>query len=31
MKLLVDMNLSPKWIGLLHDLGWEAVRWSAVG
>jgi predicted nuclease of predicted toxin-antitoxin system len=24
MKLLVDMNLSPRWIGLLHNAGWEA-------
>jgi predicted nuclease of predicted toxin-antitoxin system len=31
MKLLVDMNLSPKWIGLFGDAGWEAVHWSAVG
>jgi predicted nuclease of predicted toxin-antitoxin system len=31
MKLLVDMNLSPKWVTLLHDSGWEAVHWSAVG
>jgi predicted nuclease of predicted toxin-antitoxin system len=31
MKLLVDMNLSPKWIALLHDSGWEAVHWSSVG
>ena len=31
MKLLVDMNLSPRWIGLLHNAGWEAVHWSAVG
>jgi predicted nuclease of predicted toxin-antitoxin system len=31
MKRLVDMNLSPKWIALLHDSGWEAVHWSAVG
>jgi predicted nuclease of predicted toxin-antitoxin system len=31
MKLLVDMNLSPRWIGLLRDAGWEAVHWSAVG
>jgi predicted nuclease of predicted toxin-antitoxin system len=31
MKLLVDMNLSPRWIGLLQDAGWEAVHWSAVG
>ncbi len=31
MKLLVDMNLSPKWVGLFHDSGWEAVHWSAMG
>ncbi len=31
MKLLVDMNLSPKWISVLRDSGWEAVHWSAVG
>ena len=31
MKLLVDMNLSPRWTELLHDAGWEAVHWSALG
>ncbi len=31
MKLLVDMNLSPKWVDLFHDSGWEAAHWSAVG
>ena len=31
MKLLVDMNLSPKWVGLFHHSGWEALHWSAVG
>jgi predicted nuclease of predicted toxin-antitoxin system len=31
MKLLVDMNLSPHWVGLFHDSGWEAVHWSAMG
>lgn len=31
MKLLVDMNLSPRWIGTLADAGFEAVHWSAVG
>ena len=31
MKLLVDMNLSPRWITVLHEAGWEAVHWSAVG
>ncbi len=31
MKLLVDMNLSPRWIALLRDAGWQAVHWSTVG
>ena len=31
MKLLVDMNLSPRWIAALNNAGWEAVHWSAVG
>ena len=31
MKLLVDMNLSPRWIPLLRDAGWDATHWSAVG
>ena len=31
MKLLVDMNLSPRWVQLLRDAGWEAAHWSTVG
>ena len=31
MKLLVDMNLSPRWIGFLHDAGIAAEHWSNVG
>ncbi len=31
MKLLVDMNLSPRWIAFLRGAGWEATHWSAVG
>lgn len=31
MKLLVDMNLAPGWIGLLVEAGFEAVHWSSVG
>ncbi len=31
MKLLIDMNLSPDWVGLLAAEGFEAVHWSAVG
>ena len=31
MKLLVDMNLSPRWVNVLGDAGVEAVHWSTVG
>lgn len=31
MKLLVDMNLSPRWIGLLENAGIKATHWSALG
>ena len=31
MKLIVDMNLSPRWIGLLADAGIDAEHWSALG
>jgi predicted nuclease of predicted toxin-antitoxin system len=31
MKLLIDMNLSPKWIVLLKNSGFEALHWSNVG
>lgn len=31
MKLLVDMNLSPRWIDLLTRSHFEAVHWSNVG
>lgn len=31
MKLLIDMNLSPVWQPLLHEHGYEAVHWSAIG
>jgi predicted nuclease of predicted toxin-antitoxin system len=31
MKLLVDMNLSPKWCSVLQAEGWDAVHWSDVG
>ena len=31
MKLLVDMNLSPRWVSVLIDAGFEAVHWSVVG
>ncbi|MFZ2225709.1 MAG: DUF5615 family PIN-like protein [Candidatus Deferrimicrobium sp.] len=31
MKLLVDMNLSPRWVGLLAGAGIEAAHWSTLG
>ncbi len=31
MKLLVDMNLSPRWIDFLTDAGIEAAHWSTIG
>lgn len=30
MKLLVDMNLSPRWIDWFSDAGIEAAHWSMV-
>lgn len=31
MKLLVDMNLSPRWVSVLADGGVEATHWSTLG
>ena len=31
IKVLVDMNLSPEWVPLLRNHGWEAIHWAAVG
>ena len=31
MKLLVDMNLSPRWVPFLSDAAHKAVHWSTVG
>jgi len=31
MKILVDMNLSPKWAKFLTENGIEAIHWSSVG
>ena len=31
MKLLIDMNLSPRWVNILVDAGFEAVHWSTIG
>ncbi len=31
MKLLVDMNLSPDWVAVLTQAGWETAHWSGIG
>lgn len=31
MKLVIDMNLSPRWIDRLAEVAIEAVHWSTVG
>ena len=31
MKILIDMNLSPKWTDYLIGKGMEAVHWSSIG
>lgn len=31
MKLLVDMNLSPRWVKVLTEAGFEAAHWSSLG
>ena len=31
MKVLIDMNLSPRWAKYLTDAGMEAAHWSALG
>uniref|UniRef100_E6QRX6 DUF5615 domain-containing protein n=1 Tax=mine drainage metagenome TaxID=410659 RepID=E6QRX6_9ZZZZ len=31
MKVLVDMNLSPRWIAVLTDAGIVATHWSTLG
>lgn len=31
MRILIDMNLSPAWVPLLKNCGWETVHWSTIG
>ena len=31
MKILVDMNLSPRWVGTFASAGLVAVHWSSIG
>ncbi|HEX3246586.1 MAG TPA: DUF5615 family PIN-like protein [Chloroflexota bacterium] len=31
IKILVDMNLSPRWVSVLEQAGWQSIHWSSVG
>jgi predicted nuclease of predicted toxin-antitoxin system len=31
MRVLIDMNLTPRWVPFLSVAGHEAAHWSAVG
>jgi predicted nuclease of predicted toxin-antitoxin system len=31
MRLLIDMNLSPRWVEFLGEHGMEGLHWSSVG
>ncbi|OPX35642.1 MAG: hypothetical protein B1H11_08800 [Desulfobacteraceae bacterium 4484_190.1] len=31
MKILLDMNLSPSWVPVLKDAGYEVKHWSEIG
>jgi predicted nuclease of predicted toxin-antitoxin system len=31
MKIVVDMNLSPDWVEVLEQAGWDTIHWSKVG
>lgn len=31
MKILIDMNLPPRWVKVFTTEGWEALHWSQVG
>ena len=31
MQFLIDMNLSPKWVGLFEQSGFGAAHWSQIG
>jgi predicted nuclease of predicted toxin-antitoxin system len=31
MKILIDMNLSPRWVGVFLDSNIDAIHWSNIG
>ncbi len=30
MKLLIDMNLSPRWVDVLVNAGFDAAHWASL-
>ena len=31
IKIIIDMNLPPRWVDVLKREGWDAVHWSSIG
>jgi len=31
VKILIDVNLSPRWVEILSNHGFEAVHWTSIG
>lgn len=31
VRIVIDMNLSPQWVSVLQEAGWEAIHWSDIG
>jgi predicted nuclease of predicted toxin-antitoxin system len=31
IRILIDMNLSPDWVGKLSEYGWDSTHWSTIG
>lgn len=31
IKIIIDMNLLPRWVKVLKNEGWDAVHWSSIG
>lgn len=31
MKILIDMNLNPRWLTVLAEAGISSARWSSIG
>jgi len=31
MHVLIDMNLTPRWVEYLNGVGHDAVHWSSIG